>query len=172
MGANGHNDQLKRWFQLVDEDNSGEVDAEELQRALQKAQMRFSLHACAMLIRMYDTKRSGTVNFGEFVNLHQFILSVQHSFSQFDSDRNGVLDYNEVQQALQYNGFVLDGPAFQAAFYAFDPERKGFLRMDDYIQLAAFLRAAQSMFGGFDPHRSGMVHLSFSQFVYGTAHLK
>mmetsp|Transcript_15340 Transcript_15340/g.32977 ORF Transcript_15340/g.32977 Transcript_15340/m.32977 type:complete len:170 (+) Transcript_15340:1754-2263(+) len=164
--------QLRQWFRMVDTDNSGEVDASELQIALRQARMNFSLHSCAMLIRMYDASRSGTVNFNEFVGLHRFILSVQQSFARFDADRNGVLDFNEVHQALQFNGFLLDGPAYQAAFSAFDPEKRGSLKMDDYIQLAAFLSAAKSMFEAFDPHRTGTVHLNLSQFVYGTSHLR
>uniref|UniRef100_A0A7S0T9S1 EF-hand domain-containing protein n=1 Tax=Erythrolobus madagascarensis TaxID=708628 RepID=A0A7S0T9S1_9RHOD len=164
--------QLYSWFRMVDIDNSGEVDVSELQQALGQARMNFSLHACAMLIRMYDSKRSSTVNFNEFVGLHKFILSVQQSFARFDLDRNGGLDFGEVLQALQFNGFVLDMPAYQSAFAAFDPEKKGVLRMDDYIQLAAYLSASRSMFNAFDPQRTGAIHVNFSQFVYVTAHLR
>ncbi|KAA8495299.1 Penta-EF hand domain-containing protein 2 [Porphyridium purpureum] len=163
---------LRAWFNAVDTDRGGTVDARELQQAFNSANMHFSLHACAMLIRIYDTSRTGQVNFQQFCALHNFIVTVQRSFLEFDGDRNGVLDAHEVSLALQRNGFVLDPPAFRSLMVAFDPERRGVLRMDDYIQMASFLSSAKSMFAAFDPHGTGTIHLNFSQFVYASSHLR
>mmetsp|Transcript_8655 Transcript_8655/g.15278 ORF Transcript_8655/g.15278 Transcript_8655/m.15278 type:complete len:169 (+) Transcript_8655:118-624(+) len=164
--------QLRAWFNYVDKDGSGTVTCQELQTALVQANIRVSLESCAMLIRMYDSKRSATVNYDEFRNLHNFILSVQQSFYGYDVDRNGKLDSREIWLALQKNGFNLDMPAFDAAFKAFDPTNSGFLELDDFICLAAYLSSAKSMFTAFDPQNSGSITMNFSQFIYASSHLR
>mmetsp|Transcript_15849 Transcript_15849/g.31808 ORF Transcript_15849/g.31808 Transcript_15849/m.31808 type:complete len:170 (-) Transcript_15849:510-1019(-) len=164
--------ELRQWFDMVDRDRSGAVDSAELQTAMAAAGLHFSLHTAAMMIRMYDRARKGTIDFREFSLLHQFILSVQGSFNVFDGDRNGVLDRIEVSKALNHNGFALDEPAFKAVFESFDPARNGFLRLDDFIAMASFLSASRSMFQAFDFDRRGHVQLDFGQFVYAASHLR
>ena len=46
--------QLWSWFMAVDADRSGQVNAQELQRALAMGGLNFSLALCAQMIRMHD----------------------------------------------------------------------------------------------------------------------
>jgi programmed cell death protein 6 len=58
-----------QWFDTVDADRSNAIDVKELQRALQMGNLNFSLQAVAMMIRLHDRDRSGTIDFNEFQTL-------------------------------------------------------------------------------------------------------
>ncbi|KAA8492207.1 Penta-EF hand domain-containing protein 2 [Porphyridium purpureum] len=164
--------QLRQFFDYVDTDRSGKISAVELHKALTQAGMDVTLENAASLIRMHDATRDGECNFDEFVQVHMFITSVQQSFLVVDADRNGWLDQNEVRRALEMNQFHMDEPAFQQCFRSFDPDNNKHLSMSEYLALACFLAFSRSVFTAFDPHRSGTVHLTQSQFFYAAALLR
>ena len=59
----GQQEQIRRWFQAVDADRSGQISATELQRALVNGNMsKFSEETCRMLISMFDNNHSGTID--------------------------------------------------------------------------------------------------------------
>ena len=63
-----------QWFNAVDTDRSGQITAQQLQRALVNGNMsHFSEKACRMMIEMFDMKRSGTINITEFSELSKYI---------------------------------------------------------------------------------------------------
>ena len=85
-------------------DHSGELDAKELQRALELGSLRFGLTDVDAMVRAFDTRGRRKLNLEEFSKLHAFLTSVQNSFSYFDQDRSRTLQMNEVVQALKHAG--------------------------------------------------------------------
>merc|ERR1712179_814605 len=56
----GGNQLVYQWFQAVDVDRSGQINALELQQALVNGNMsKFSEEACRMMIDLFDANRSG-----------------------------------------------------------------------------------------------------------------
>lgn len=161
--------QLQQWFKAIDRDNNGQLDVFELQRALALGNLHFSLQLVAHLIRLYDTGNRGSVGQDEFVKLHQFLTSVQSTFTKFDEDHSGDLDKQEVFKALTAAGFHLEMPAFEAMFSAYDPDRSETLSMPEYIGLTLFLSSATNAFQAFDTMQAGRVMFDYSQFIYAAS---
>lgn len=76
--------QLKAWFDAIDVDRSGRLDAKELQRALAMGNLNFGHNDVDQMVRAFDTDNSRTLGFGEFSRLHYFLVNVQNSFQTFD----------------------------------------------------------------------------------------
>mmetsp|Transcript_5961 Transcript_5961/g.10731 ORF Transcript_5961/g.10731 Transcript_5961/m.10731 type:complete len:170 (+) Transcript_5961:124-633(+) len=163
---------LMQYFAAVDIDHSGDITAKELQRVFQQGNIQLSLESCAALIRMHDRDGSGSVSFAEFESMHMFISSVQQSFFATDKTRKGYLSQPEVKAALGMNGFQFDEPAFRQLMISFDPDQNNVTTLNEYLSLACFLASSRSIFQAFDPQRSGMIHLTMSQFVYVAALLR
>ena len=86
--APGPPQQTVQWFQAVDQDRSGQINALELQRALVNGNMsQFSEEACRMMIDMFDKDRSGTIDVREFSQLFDYIGQWRGVFQGFDRDR-------------------------------------------------------------------------------------
>ena len=81
----------------MDTDNSGSVDAAELQAVLRNGNLNFSMAMTAHMIRMFDRSKNGQLDYQEFLNLHQFLLKVQSDFQQIDVNRRGSLDQQQVE---------------------------------------------------------------------------
>eukprot|EP00879_Flechtneria_rotunda_P002386 GHRR01002582.1.p1 GENE.GHRR01002582.1~~GHRR01002582.1.p1 ORF type:complete len:169 (+),score=42.16 GHRR01002582.1:192-698(+) len=163
--------QLKAWFDAIDTDRSGRLDAKELQRALALGNLNFGLNDVDQMVRAFDTSNARSLGYEEFQRLHIFLVNVQNSFQTFDRDRSGKLTPDEVTNALRQAGFNLDPPAMMAMIGKFDPDNSGSLSLDEYIRACLFLQTAARTFGAFDPQRTGQIHLSFNQFVYAASHV-
>jgi Ca2+-binding EF-hand superfamily protein len=164
-------DPLHMWFQSVDIDNSGSINAAELKRALEAGNLHFPPTVISQMIKMYDKNLDGTMNFEEFVSLHKFLSVVQDTFSR-NSRNRGILTLNEIHPALQQAGYSLDRPSFYTVCQSFDNEKSGNFRLDDFMSICIFLQSAQNLFTAFDTERTGHVTLDFNQFVYCSANLR
>mmetsp|Transcript_5154 Transcript_5154/g.15427 ORF Transcript_5154/g.15427 Transcript_5154/m.15427 type:complete len:172 (+) Transcript_5154:233-748(+) len=157
---------LRQWFNAIDVNRDGTLDAAELMRALAQAGLQMPENVCALLLRMHDMDRSGTIDFQEFVSIHNFVSSVTSSFMQVDRDRNGVLTLPEINEALRTNNFFLGENALHAVCASFDHMKRGFLGMAEYVGLAAFLSTGRHLFAHYDPRHTGQVHLNFDAFCW------
>eukprot|EP00879_Flechtneria_rotunda_P033938 GHRR01037853.1.p1 GENE.GHRR01037853.1~~GHRR01037853.1.p1 ORF type:complete len:129 (-),score=20.24 GHRR01037853.1:216-602(-) len=96
--------QLKAWFDAIDTDRSGRLDAKELQRALALGNLNFGLNDVDQMVRAFDTSNARSLGYEEFQRLHIFLVNVQNSFQTFDRDRSGKLTPDEVTNALRQAG--------------------------------------------------------------------
>lgn len=63
---------IKESFAEIDRDNSGCVDQRELARAMRSLGVELTSREVDMLFRRYDSDRSGTMDYGEFIRLLGF----------------------------------------------------------------------------------------------------
>eukprot|EP00708_Paratrimastix_pyriformis_P004418 GAFH01003296.1.p1 GENE.GAFH01003296.1~~GAFH01003296.1.p1 ORF type:complete len:266 (-),score=56.82 GAFH01003296.1:167-856(-) len=156
--------QLASWFQFADTDHSGKIEPSELNAALAKAGVTVSPRTTLLMVRMFDTQRTGTVDFGQFSQLWRFIQSAQRSFTAFDRDGSGRLDLREVHQGITQTGFSVSEQAIVQVMKVFDREQRG-LDYGQFLELCVFMGLARSVFGFFDGQRTGQVLLNFDSFL-------
>ncbi|KAJ6606502.1 hypothetical protein DFH09DRAFT_1256902 [Mycena vulgaris] len=100
--------QLWQFFSAVDQDRSGSITVVELQAALVNGNWtRFDLDTVKMLMGIFDTDRSGTIDFKEFSGLWKYISDWQNVFRHFDRDGSGSIEGAELAQAMKSFGYNL-----------------------------------------------------------------
>jgi len=158
--------ELQAWFSAVDQDRNGEITALELSAALSTSQRNFSESTAKMLVRIFDKDKSGKISFNEFIPLHCFVVAVENNFRAADRDKSGSINYNELQVALNLKGMVTFSPnSLLSLFQRYDKYRDGRLRLDEFVELTAFLAFNKSVFEWYDKSKRGSITLSFQEFV-------
>ena len=61
-----------------------------------------------MMVTMFDTNLSGSIDFNEFGPLFQYINQWKAKFDGYDKDRSGQMDQGEFTVALQQMGYRYD----------------------------------------------------------------
>ena len=88
------------------QDNSGQIDAKELGSALANGDMSmFSEVARRMMINMFDTNRTGTIDVHEFGKLFNYINDWKRMFENYDKNKEGTLSQDDFVAALQSMGY-------------------------------------------------------------------
>jgi len=99
---------LAAWFQSVDRDRSGHIDANELATSIWPGGRQFDKWTITKFLAVFDEDRSGSMNFYEYAALYKYIESLTNAFFSCDRDRSMTLDPNELPTALQQAGYQLD----------------------------------------------------------------
>ena len=167
------NDRDALWplFLQVDKDRSGQLSEEELRRALVNGDYTaFDPHTVKMMIRMFDTDRSGTINFDEFCGLWGFLASWRGLFDRFDVDRSGNISFREFEDALVAFGYRLSPQFTQLLFGTFakthsrgrgdEGVREKVLSFDLFVQACISLKRMTDVFKKYDTDRDGYITLS------------
>lgn len=167
------NDRDGLWplFLQVDKDRSGQLSEEELRRALVNGDYTaFDPHTVKMMIRMFDTDRSGTINFDEFCGLWGFLAAWRTLFDRFDTDRSGNISFHEFENALVAFGYRLSPQFVQLLFSTFakaksrgrgdEGVREKVLSFDLFVQACISLKRMTDVFKKYDTDRDGYITLS------------
>lgn len=167
------NDRDALWplFLQVDKDRSGQLSEEELRRALVNGDYTaFDPHTVKMMIRMFDTDRSGMINFDEFCGLWGFLASWRGLFDRFDVDRSGNISFREFEDALVAFGYRLSPQFTQLLFGTYakmhsrgrgdEGVRERVLSFDLFVQACISLKRMTDVFKKYDTDRDGYITLS------------
>ncbi|GAB7364392.1 hypothetical protein MBLNU230_g4935t1 [Neophaeotheca triangularis] len=167
------NDREALWplFQQVDKDRSGQLSESELRRALVNGDYTaFDPHTVKMMIRMFDTDRSGKINFDEFCGLWGFLAAWRGLFDRFDVDRSGNISLREFEDALVAFGYRLSPQFVQLLFTTYAKGRTGgrgdegwrerVLSFDLFVQACISLKRMTDVFKKYDEDRDGYITLS------------
>lgn len=91
--------EVQSWFNAVDKDRSGQINAKELQAALINGQGKnFSDQACNLMIGMFDKNKKGTIDVQEFQQLYTYINQWLAVFKNYDRDQSGHIEEGELSQ--------------------------------------------------------------------------
>ena len=93
-----------------------------------------------MMIRMFDTDRSGTINFEEFCGLWGFLAAWRGLFDRFDKDRSGNISLDEYSEALVAFGYRLSDSFVATLFKAYDRGGGGGIILDMLVKCGICLR--------------------------------
>ncbi|KAH6941472.1 hypothetical protein HPB50_018740 [Hyalomma asiaticum] len=157
---------LRQIFYKVDKDRSGRVDAVELQQCLSNGTWKpFNPETVRMMMKMFDRSGTGTVSFDEFVSLWNYINDWLRCFQDFDKDRSGSIDRNELRDALRSFGYRLSDEAVGLLLMKYDRERKGSINFDDYILCCITLQTFTNAFKSYDTDLDGYITISYENFL-------
>ncbi|KAF2836354.1 EF-hand [Patellaria atrata CBS 101060] len=159
-------DALWRLFGQVDKDRSGQLTESELRAALVNGDYSsFDPHTVKMMIRMFDTDRSGTINFEEFCGLWGFLSAWRGLFDRFDADRSGSIQYHEFTEALVAFGYRLSPQFTTLLFRTYDRRGDNAISFDLFVQACISLKRMTDVFKKYDEDRDGYITLSFEEFL-------
>ncbi|XP_061106547.1 peflin-like [Conger conger] len=164
----GVSSEAYQWFQAVDMDHSGSISLKELKQALLNSNNQaFNDETCLMMLNMFDKTRSGRMDVFGFSALWVFLQQWRGMFQQFDRDRSGSINGNELHQALAQLGYSLS-PQFAAGLVGrFSGGRgpQGGLQLDRFLQVCTQLQSMTQAFRQRDTAMTGHARLSYEDFL-------
>lgn len=157
---------LWRLFGAVDKDGSGQLSEKELRTALVNGDWSpFDPHTVRMMIRMFDTDRSGAISFDEFCGLWGFLAAWRGLFDRFDVDRSGSISYEEFSEALVAFGYRLSHHFIRLLYSTYDRRGDNAISFDLFVQACISLKRMTDVFKKYDEDRDGYITLSFEEFL-------
>eukprot|EP00339_Tiarina_fusa_P010398 CAMPEP_0117057020 /NCGR_PEP_ID=MMETSP0472-20121206/39571_1 /TAXON_ID=693140 ORGANISM="Tiarina fusus, Strain LIS" /NCGR_SAMPLE_ID=MMETSP0472 /ASSEMBLY_ACC=CAM_ASM_000603 /LENGTH=243 /DNA_ID=CAMNT_0004773713 /DNA_START=163 /DNA_END=894 /DNA_ORIENTATION=+ len=157
---------LEQWFQSVDQDNSGEIDASELEAALNAAGDKFEKATISLMIKIFDIDKNGTIEFNEFTRLFKYINVMRQSYESFDTRNQGFLTLEQTRAALKQARYEFDNPnTYRLLFYRFCRRKQTGISFEDFMQMAIFLGNLRTLFTLHDTEKSGFIQLNEEEFV-------
>lgn len=125
------------------------------------------------LMSIFDTDRSGSINFMEFEGLYRYIQDWHGIFGRFDQDQSGLIDRRELHDALEGFGFSLPSDMVRKLEKRFAPPPKAGGNQNTGISFDRFLMACVTVkhyteaFRNFDPKGTGRATLDYNSYVSG-----
>ncbi|EDV27792.1 uncharacterized protein TRIADDRAFT_21717, partial [Trichoplax adhaerens] len=148
----------------VDVSKSGHISVTELRQALVNNNWTtFNEETCRLLIGMFDSNKNGTIDVHEFESLLEYVKQWQNCFNQFDKDRSGNIDANELQQAFNTFGYRLSTTFCNLCVRVFDRGDVRTMKFDDFIQCCVMLKSLTDKFRKKDAAQSGVVRVSYPE---------
>ena len=153
-------------FQRIDTDKNGSISGDELQQALANGTgTMFNPETVRLMMSMFDTDGNGVIDFDEFAGLWQYVCDWQDTFRNFDLDNSGTIDRNELKLALKSFGFNLSERFYGILIIKFDRSARGHIRFDDFIQCCVVLQTLTNAFKQHDHNLDGWIRVSYEQFL-------
>jgi len=138
---------------------------------------------------IFDTDRSGTIGFNEFVGLWKYIKDWQGVFRHFDTDQSGSISGQELQKALSQFGLNLSPqlldlvqkkyagispPAPQAGYGGY-PQQGGYgqhaaaptgITFDRFVRACVVVKTLTDSFRKLDTDNDGWIKINYDQFMH------
>jgi len=153
-------------FKAVDKKGTGQLSERELGAALVNGDWSsFDPHTVRMMIRMFDSDRSGSIGFEEFCGLWGFLAAWRSLFDRFDADRSGNISLDEYTNALVAFGYRLTPQFVDMLFRTYDKRGEGAISFDLFVQSCISLKRMTDVFKKYDDDRDGFITLSFENFL-------
>jgi len=169
--------ELERSFDKEDKGHNNCITAEGLAAMNCMKGMNLSLNTCERLLGVFNRECNGKMLFQEFAQIKSWTVVMYESFQQY-CDRDGYLNFQELQQTLARQGFHLDKMTLQRAIKRTLSLEKGTFSLendgptsdfkmdfDQFMALCAFLGRLRSLFEKLGPSKTGYININFEQMV-------
>ncbi|XP_056596750.1 peflin [Triplophysa dalaica] len=164
----GVNAEAYQWFSTVDTDRSGYINLKELKQALINSNnSAFNDETCIMMLNMFDKTKTGRVDIYGFSEMWTFLQQRRAMFQQFDRDRSGSINSNEMHQALSQMGYSLSPQFVQGLVSRFCVRGVNGIQLDRFIQVCTQLQCITQAFREKDTTMTGNVRMSYEDFLSG-----
>ncbi|WVQ99165.1 hypothetical protein IAU59_006297 [Kwoniella sp. CBS 9459] len=164
--------ELQAMFAQFDSSRSGQLSAYDLQRLLAKDATMDAREDCVkMLMNIFDTDRSGSINFMEFEGLYRYIQDWHGIFRRFDRDNSGLIDRKELHNALLGFGFSLpkDMVIKLEKRFAPPPNSKGpqtrGISFDRFLMACVTVKHYTEAFRRIDVRGEGRITVDYNQYM-------
>ncbi|XP_067867481.1 peflin isoform X3 [Heterodontus francisci] len=166
-GPAGVDPEAYSWFQSVDADRSGYISLKELKQALVNSNWStFNDDTCYMLLNMFDKSKIGKIDLYGFSALWRFLQQWRTMFQQFDRDRSGAMNPQELHQALSQMGYNLSPQFVQFLTTRYTQKAaRSTIQLDSFIQICTQLQSTTDAFKEKDTNRSGNIRISYEDFL-------
>ncbi|RUP45273.1 hypothetical protein BC936DRAFT_148381 [Jimgerdemannia flammicorona] len=169
----GADPQLWYWFKAVDTDGSGSLTSDELGRALINGDWSpFNSETVRLMMNMFDSDNSGTINFNEFAGLWKYIEDWKKCFQTFDADGSGTINFQELKTALRTFGYNLSDNFIRLLIKKYDkyagsknPTGNQDVTFDNFVQICVTVKTLTDSFRRFDTDSDGWIQISYEQFL-------
>ncbi|CAK7214374.1 hypothetical protein SCUCBS95973_002125 [Sporothrix curviconia] len=159
-------DQLRVIFDGLDTRRVGYITEKQLAENLVNSdRTKFDTYTVNMMVRMFDSDRSGDLNFNEFVGLWQFLDRWRTIFNRFDTDRSGNISMDEFKNTLVSFQYRLSDGFIEFLFKNYDRENRGVITFDLFMQSCITLKRMTDTFKKYDDDRDGFITINFEDFV-------
>ncbi|KIR68278.1 calcium-binding protein [Cryptococcus bacillisporus CA1873] len=172
MPSTGDNAELRDMFTAFDSSRSGHLSAFDLQKLLAKdATMDAREDSVKMLMNIFDTDRSGSINFQEFEGLYRYIQDWHGIFNRFDRDSSGLIDRTELHSALMGFGFPLPPEMIRKIEKRFTPppvpgkDAPRGISFDRFLMACVTVKHYTEGFRRVDQRKEGKVTFSYENFM-------
>jgi len=153
------------WFNGVDTDGSGQIEATELQKALVNGDYsNFSEEACRMMIDMFDTDKTGQINVNEFGALFTFIQQWKATYESHDVEKRGKLNVTEFTAAIEQMGFRFS-PTFVNNLVTKYSPRERMVSLDNFIVAQVQIKRLTDSFRKRDSQMNGQATMAYEDFM-------
>lgn len=166
LPSEGISPEVQQWFNTIDRDHSGKINAKELQAALFNGQGKhFSEGVCHLMINIFDKNRNGTIEAREFQELYHYINNWMNVFHLFDKDDTGFIEEAELSLAVQQMGFRFSPEFFKVVVSKSDTLNHRQISADQFIAFCVQLQRFTEIFRMKDKDQKGLINIGFEDFL-------
>jgi len=126
---------IRRNFTKYDTDSSNTMNYRELQSFLTGFSFGFRKEFMNEFLKLFDTDKSGELDFQEIVELMLYIKYLQTLFAQEDQSKDGVLDPAELQALLRSLDITVTVPEMQVFVKRAHDKIKGDINFEKFVEL-------------------------------------
>lgn len=160
-------------FLAADADQSGFIDATELQTALVNIPWNrpFDPKTVNMLINMFDLDHNEVISFNEFRGLLRYVREWREVFEAVDQDHSSSIDPRELRKALYHFGYKLSSSLVgmihdKYTSDAGEPDEDRGISFDRFLRACLGVERSQKAFKkGHHPDHRGRVRFNEEQFM-------
>lgn len=127
------------------------------------------------MVKMFDRDHDNAIDFQEFDYLWRYLAEWRKIFARFDTDRSDTISLEEYVTALQEFGYTLSPKFTQNLFRQYahvSKTRESIMSFDMFVQSCINLKRMTEVFRVRDVQRTGMITLTFEDFLIAVMELR
>jgi len=117
-----------------------------------------------MMINMFDSNMTGTIDIQEFGKLFTFVNEKKGMFENFDRNKEGTLGQDEFLQALQSMGYRFTQTFAQNLVARYNPKGRR-MTLDNFIVCSVQIKRLTDSFRTRDSQMNGTATLQYEDFI-------
>ena len=135
-------EEIRQTFDLFDKNQDGTIDQDELGDVFRSLGQHYTEAELAEMIAETDNDRSGSIEFGEFLQLMRRRMrdtdteeELVEAFKVFDRDSNGLISVAELKTVMKQIGENLNERECTEIIASGDRDSDGCLNFDEFIRM-------------------------------------